>query len=295
MTLSIHHIAINTAAPERLAALYGEAVGFLPVDCPGSVQWIAAPNAFVAIHKAKLRTPDRAKNPTVSDQGIGHFCIQSGDGPATWAALAKAGVAFNAEMTSLGGDYLYAYGRDPEGNLIEVEGMMVDPEPGPPWIAHVALVSADLERLAGFYARLIGRTPHSGGTFASPAFKAITGLDDVKVSAKWLMADNLIFEMWQYQNPVTQPASPPADGALGYRHIGFCCADLATERDRIAATGIKLSETSGPDGTQSLSGSDPDGNRFVIAQQLPSGDPLSLSGLARPSIIGDRHRAVLDE
>ncbi len=292
MTLSIHHIAINAEAPEQLAALYQNAVGFVPLALPGSVQWIVAPNGFIAIHKATQRGPHRAQPPSVADQGIGHFCIQSGDGPGTWAALAKAGIAFNAEMASLGGDYLYAYGRDPEGNLIEVEGMTVNAEPGPPWIAHVALVSADLDALADFYTRLIGRAPHNGGTFAHPAFKAITGLDDVKVGAKWLMADNMIFEMWQYHNPETGPAPSPSRGAPGYRHIGFCCADLDRERARIAGLGITLDEIQGE--TRSLVGTDPDGNRFVITAHPASGDPLSFDGLARPNIVADRHRDILN-
>jgi catechol 2,3-dioxygenase-like lactoylglutathione lyase family enzyme len=293
MTLSIHHIAINAQSPEDLSALYAQAVGFEVVETPGPVRWLAGPNAFVALHQASRPLDADNLKRSVADQGIGHFCIQSGDGPATWQALSTAGISFNAEMTSLGGDYLYAYGRDPEANLIEVEGMIISAPAGSPWIAHVALVSADIERLSAFYTRFIGRAPHNGGRFKNPAFKAITGHDDADVSAKWLMADNIIFEMWQYHNPPTHPVDPPARGTPGYRHIGFCCADLDVEVARISGLGITLNQTDASDGARMRSGADPDGNAFILFQGLPEGDPLSLAALPRPDIVADQHRDIL--
>ncbi len=293
MTLSIHHIAINAQAPDQMAALYAEAVSFRHLDLQGSIRWLAGPNAFIALHQATSGLGAGALSRSVADQGIGHFCIQSGNGPETWHALSAAGISFNAEMTSLGGDFLYAYGRDPEANLIEIEGMVIDAEPGPPWIAHVALVSADLERLADFYARLIGRAPHNGGRFKHPSFKAITGYDDVDVSAEWLMADNIIFEMWHYHNPPTNLIAPQPRGAPGYRHIGFSCVNLESERDRLITSAIEVSEVTDTFGMPVLSGTDPDGNCFLIIQSPPNGDPLSFQSLARPNIVSDRHRDVL--
>lgn len=294
MTLSVHHIAMNAVAPDELAALYKHAVGFQIVPSADRICWLAGPNAFIALHPASrsLETADMARS--VTDPGIGHFCIQSGDGPGTWAALSTRGIAFNAAMTSLGGDYLYAYGRDPEANLIEVEGMTADAEPGPPWIAHVALVSADLVRLADFYAMLIGRAPHNSGRFQHPAFKAITGHDDVDVSAQWICADNLIFEMWQYHNPPTKArAGPLIRGAPGYRDIGFCCDDLESECARLADHGIVLTPATLSRDTHAYAGTDPDGNAFTLFQSPAAGEALSLARLSRPGIIADRHRDVL--
>jgi catechol 2,3-dioxygenase-like lactoylglutathione lyase family enzyme len=292
MTLSVHHVAINASAPSDMAHLYERAVGFKAVETSDAIRWLAGPNAFVALHQASRSLATADYNRSVADQGIGHFCIQSGDGPSVWRALSDAGITFNAEMTSLGGDYLYAYGRDPEANLIEVEGTTVGANPGPPWIAHVALVSSDLERLADFYAKLIGRAPHNGGRFKHPAFKAITGHDDVDVSAKWLMADNIIFEMWCYHHPETRARAVPANGAPGYRNVGFCCDDLDEERARILEQGIELMETRALD-APAFAGSDPDGNAFILFQAPKAGEPLSLASLDRPNIVADRHRDIL--
>jgi hypothetical protein len=107
------------------------------------------------------------------------------------------------------------------------------------------------------------------------------------------MADNIIFEMWQYHNPPTHPVDPPARGAPGYRHVGFCCADLDAEVARISGLGITLNEINSAERPHTVSGIDPDGNNFIVFQAPPAGEPLSLATLPRPDIVADQHRDVL--
>ncbi len=289
MTLAIHHIAINARDPDRIAALYGDAVGFARVETAGTAIWLAGPNAFVALHPTKAQA--RASGPRVCDPGIGHFCIQSGAGEAAWARLTASGIAFNARPASLGTGVIYAYGRDPEGNLIETEGVADADAETPPWIAHVALVSADLDRLADFYARLIGRSPHREGTFAHPSFKQITGFDDVRVSAKWIMADNMIFEMWCYHNPATVGVRSNDIATPGYRHVGFCCADLDSEIRRLADVDIVLGPPVVFHDLRAVEGVDPDGNGFIVVEAAAVDQPLALGGLSDPGIVTNRHTA----
>lgn len=290
MTLSIHHIAINANDPVKIAALYQRAVGFSGVATMDSVQWIASPNGFIALHPTRMITAQ--DSPRVCDPGIGHFCIQSGNSDGTWGDLTDNGISFSSKPAPLGTGILYAYGRDPETNLIELE---VVPDEAPttrPWMGHIALVSSDLDRLAAFYARLIGRTCHREGTFANPAFKLITGYDDVKVSAKWIMADNMIFEMWQYLNPPTLGVRVAETNAPGYRHVGFACANLAQESERIEAAGISVTMTQPIDGLPCAAGADPDGNRFIIVEAVSGDHVLSLSNLAAPGFVSDRMRSA---
>ena len=283
MTLSIHHIAINSAQPEALAALYAKGAGFSTVKEADHVKWIAAPNGFVALHTiASIGQRDRHE---VYDPGIGHFCIQSGGAEQAWDRLSESGITFNARPAPLGTGVLYAYGRDDEDNLIELEGVSDEDPVTSPWIAHIALVSEDLDRLADFYARLIGRPVHREGSFAHPSFKQITGFDDVKVSAKWIMADNMVFEMWRYHNPPTRGIRTADDDRPGYRHVGFVCDDLLTERERLQSAGIEMTSVADRSGLTCLSGTDPDGNRFTL-HQAPAGDhPLALAGLQDPNIV----------
>jgi hypothetical protein len=97
-------------------------------------------------------------------------------------------------------------------------------------------------------------------------FERITGLADVEVSAAWIMADNLIVELWQYPNPPTLAAEPLRDGAPGYRHLGFACTDLHAEIRRLQACAIQLDEPREVAGLRSAQGRDPDGNLFVVTQ-----------------------------
>jgi catechol 2,3-dioxygenase-like lactoylglutathione lyase family enzyme len=292
VTLSIHHIAINAHDPVGMVTLYGNAMGLAPVFSEGGTGWLAGPNGFVAIIGTDDPVGAVERQRRVCDTGITHFCIQMADGNALWSRMDAAGLAFNGPPAALGTGVIYAYGTDAENNVVEVEGVPDADPAAMPWLAHVALASPDLPRLADFYARLIGRAPHNRGRYANALFEAVTGLKDVDVSATWIMADNLTFEMWQYHNPPTLPQAARSASAPGYAHVGFGCADLAAERARIAATGIALTETTVA-GFAASAGADPDGNRFVIFEVPAAPHPLAYASLAAPDFVTDRNRDLL--
>jgi|GEM_PF-1100961 len=292
MTLGVHHIAINIFDPEPIKVLH-KVTGFTCVAQDAQGMWFAAPNAFVLVTTATRKPGPAELNRRVCDAGITHFCIQSGDGTHLWQKLDTAGLAFNAPPVALGTGAIYAYGRDNEANVIEVEGVGDAPPNALPWIAHVAWASPDLDRLADFYARLVGRPVHNRGRFKNPLFEAITGLPDVDVRASWLMADNMIVELWQYLNPPTMPACPTATDAPGYRHVGFSSDTFGTDLQRINAAGITLSPAKPIADMPSFSGKDPDGNQFVILEAPPPGNRLSLSTLSAPDFVADRNKALL--
>jgi catechol 2,3-dioxygenase-like lactoylglutathione lyase family enzyme len=283
MTLSIHHIAINSAQPAALAALYAKGAGFITVKEEDAIRWIAAPNCFVSLHT--VASAGQCKRHEVYDPGIGHFCIQSGGADSAWDQLNDAGVTFNSRPAPLGTGVLYAYGRDSEDNLIELEGVPDEHPATPPWIAHVALVSDDLDRLADFYSRLIGRAVHREGSFSHPSFRQITGFDDVSVSAKWIMADNMVFEMWRYHNPSTHGIRTAGRGAPGYRHIGFVCDDLVTEVERLRSEGILVFPADNMAELNGVWGTDPDGNRFTLHETTKADHTLNLANLNDPKIV----------
>lgn len=289
MTLAVHHIALAARDPAAITTILTGGAGFREI-APG---WIAAPNGFVAIEAASRQVDEATRDRRVCDPGITHFCVQSNDGLALWTRLDAAGLDFNAAPVALGTGAIYAYGRDAEHNVIEAEGIADGDAAAAPWIAHVALATADLERLADFYARLIGRAPHSGGTFRNKLFENITGLADVEIAAKWIMADNMIFEMWRYLNPPTLAARAPEAGAPGYSRIGFVCENLDAEAERLAAAAIANGPAPPIDGLRARAGADPDGNRFVILEAPPSDHRLSLAALDDPDIVTNRNRALL--
>ncbi|WP_299329475.1 VOC family protein [Parasphingopyxis sp.] len=287
MTIRLHHIAIASPTPNATAAFYRETADLAPVDLPedDDAQWLAGPNFYLALYEAKdgEPLPDRQ----VCDPGIGHFCLQSGDGNGLWQRLADGGMRFNDKPVALGTGAIYAYGRDRDATLIEVEGVPnADPET-PIWFAHVAIVTPDIEALSGFYARLIGRDPHRTGRFDNPLFSNVTGMPDVDVSAAWIKTPSIQLEMWQYHHPPTGPASPPEKDTTGYRQVGFCCDDLDTERDRLESLGITFETGEDVAGQPTLWTLDPDGNRVAVLE-ISADAALALERLSDPDVVARR-------
>ena len=292
MSLSLHHIAINVVTPAATAAFYADAVGFaaLPPADDGP-SWVAGPNAYLALYPANDGN-SALQNRRVCDPGIGHFCLQSANGMALWQSLNDRGMAFNDRPVALGTGAIYAYGRDPDHSLVEVEGVATAEPHTPIWIAHVALVTPDIERLSDFYARLLGQDAPRAGRFANKLFENITGLADVDVSARWIDAENFLIELWQYHNPPTGPVAPPAEGAAGYRYIGFSCANLNAAIARLAKLGIHIERGQAIAGYATGWGRDPDGNRFAIMEIGAGPSALSLANLSDPAIV-TRRRGII--
>ncbi|MEO1169479.1 MAG: VOC family protein [Pseudomonadota bacterium] len=287
MTLRLHHVAINTPDPAATAAFYRQAADLDAVDADAddTATWLAGPNFYVALHQAQSgQTPPEKR---VCDPGIGHFCLQSGDGNGLWQRLADGGMAFNDKPVALGTGAIYAYGRDADATLIEVEGVPTADPQTPIWFAHIALVTPDIEALSDFYARLIGRDPHRTGRFDNPLFSNVTGMADVDVSAAWIKTPSIQLEMWQYHHPPTGAATPPQNGATGYRRVGFCCKDIEAERKRLEGAGIAVEDGENIAGHPTLWTRDPDGNRVAIIE-VADASKLALDRLSDPDVVARR-------
>ncbi|MEM8695449.1 MAG: VOC family protein [Pseudomonadota bacterium] len=288
MTLKLHHVAINAPNPQETAAFYAKAIDVDRLPDPGGDDglWLAGANFYVALYQAADgAAPNRTRQ--VCDPGIGHFCVQSGDGNTLWQRLTDVGMRFNDTPVALGTGAIYAYGRDRDATLVEVEGVPNAEPQTPIWFAHVAIVTPDIAGLSDFYARLIGRDPHRTGRFDNPLFSNVTGMPDIDVSAAWIQTPSIQLEMWQYHHPPTGPAAAPEEGTVGYRQVGFCCEDIAAERAQLVNAGIAVEEGAPIAGYPTLWTRDPDGNRVAIAE-IPAGTALALDRLSDPDIVPRR-------
>ncbi|QLC25368.1 hypothetical protein HFP57_10270 [Parasphingopyxis algicola] len=293
MTIRLHHVAINAPDPAETGRFYRDAidVDIRPDETDPGCRWLAGANFYVALHPANPGSqPDRDRQ--VCYPGIGHFCVQSGDGEGLWQSLADGGMRFNDKPVALGTGAIYAYGRDRDATLVEVEGVPNAEPQTPIWFAHVAIVTPDIARLSDFYARFIGCDPHRTGRFDNPLFSNVTGMPDVDVSAAWIRTSSIQLEMWQYHHPPTGPASPTDAGAAGYRHIGFCCEDLDAEIARLDAAGIAVAEGDPVGGQRTAWTRDPDGNRVALVEIVDAEAPLALDRLADPDIVKRRLAAA---
>ena len=141
MIRGIHHVAISTGNLGRALEFYRDLLGFDVIsefDWPAGSEvadritglagssaraaMLRAGNAMVELFEYRSPTPrpGDADRP-VNDHGITHLCIDVVDVDAEYKRLQAAGMRFHCPPQDLGPDVRTTYGRDPDGNVIEIQ------------------------------------------------------------------------------------------------------------------------------------------------------------------------------
>jgi len=289
----IRHIGITVSDIDATLAFYGKAVPYrlesryrvraatFPAKLGGKrrgeieIALVRTPTMFIQLIDID---PDRPAPPyrrPVIGPGYTHICFQS---PATNSAYDKFRAA-GLRMVSRGdrpvdiGGYgvLYAYGRDPDGIMIETEVMSEPKRPEAAWVTHIANVVADRERMLAFYTKLLGQAPYR--TIEQQNRKPlddIADIDDLSIKGGWFRLANMEIEVWQYVRPRTPaPSGDRTIVAIGYHAIGFEVADLASERARLRALGVRFAGSAiRLRGWHVQYAYDPEGNLFSVQQNV---------------------------
>lgn len=276
----INRVTVTVADVDRSTAFYTSATPLEPLGAG----LLRAPNAYLEA----VAGPDAGESgPLVPVEGPGftHVCFQSPAEDALYRALLDAGasaVSRDGPVDLNGAGVEYGYGRDPDGIMFEVE-QLARPRFGDPiWLAHVALVTADLDRLVDFYEQVLGVAPYNRvNKVTGPLVDRVTGLDGARIRAAWFNAGNMILELWQYVSPPTPAAEARPVDAIGYRGFVLEVTDLDAETERLRTLGAEVEDQSRAGaGGRIVDAHDPDGNRFALLE-LPEGSPYSLDRLKR--------------
>lgn len=209
----------------------------------------------------------------VFSAGIRHICLQTAISDRLFDALTAAGARSHARPAGLGTGNSYVYLRDPEDNLLELEGTPWAPAGATrPWFAHTAIVTHDIARLTRFYAMLTGIEVHRQGDFGPAAkFDVVAGIPEVRFKGAWLRLANAELEFWQYLHPATTATAPRDAAAPGWNHLCLESDDIEADFARLVAQGV---ETHGPPQDFGLARlffcRDPDGNLVEILQPPPA-------------------------
>ena len=138
MIRGIHHVALNTANLERLVAFYRDVLGFTEVVRSGwadnalideivGVQGSTAKQVILRAGNCHLeifqydRPAAREGGPLrACDRGYTHFCLDVTDIQQEYERLTRAGMKFHRAPVDFG-EIKATYGRDPDGNIIELQ------------------------------------------------------------------------------------------------------------------------------------------------------------------------------
>jgi len=139
MIFGLHHAAISTPNLKRALDFYCGLLGFEKVyefswqksgkpnvtletdDTAGRAVVLKSGHGFLELFEFDYPTP-KAADPhrPVIDHGITHLCLQVRNLPLEYERLSKAGMRFHSEPQGQEIGSLYVYGRDPDGNVVEL-------------------------------------------------------------------------------------------------------------------------------------------------------------------------------
>ena len=145
MILGVHHPALSVPDIEAAVRFYCDVLGFEVVmeaeipsgieplneafgvsDAGCKVRMVSKGNSCIELFEFKDTSPGDPARP-VNLQGITHFALVSDDFQADFDHLAANGVDFNTPPFGASPN-LFAYGRDPFGNVVE----LLEHAPGTP-------------------------------------------------------------------------------------------------------------------------------------------------------------------
>ena len=219
--------------------------------------------------------------------GMTHTCFQTSEKNSGYRQFVKAGVDIlsrGEEPIDLGGyGVTYAYGHDPEGNMMELEQMSdfviwlkIDKdfsEKHKMWMTQVAIMTPDIERLAAFYEKVYEIEPYRFNDYdASEIGAKVIDLDDVNMRGAWFMLDGKEkkMELFQYKgaHPTPNTIYKRNPTELGYS-FSIEVTDIQKEYQRLKGKGVEfLSEPQQLGKFWMVYANDVDGNVFSLRQAI---------------------------
>jgi catechol 2,3-dioxygenase-like lactoylglutathione lyase family enzyme len=144
MIRGIHHISVHCRDLERMVQFYKAAFGFEVIDqfewsdaeivdklidVPGSAAkgcMLKAGSCYMELFEFVAPKPASPDPKRPYDKGYTHFCVDVTDIEKEFTRLQGLGMTFGPDAPIDMGHVKSVYGRDPEGNIIEIQQTAAD-------------------------------------------------------------------------------------------------------------------------------------------------------------------------
>lgn len=315
--LGVNHIGLSVRDLDASLAFYQRATGFEIIrreivhsnsaadklfgreNIEYEIAVLEAPNMLFELIEFSHNRDTPVSQMPVEGPGMTHTCFQSPSHLSGYDKFKNAGATMlsrgDGPVDLLGQGVTYAYGYDPEGNMLEMEQLDFTRLGGDPrnpewieqgldlWMTQVALVTHDIERLTDYYSAILGFNPYRAANISGrPTFDDATGIDDVELKVVFFrMAQrSKSMEFWQYDKPQTPQLSGNRESsALGYSY-SIEVEDIRAEYSRMSDLGVKfVSEPVLLGDAWQVYANDIDGNVFALRQWVDPDSPWSVPNL----------------
>ena len=216
------------------------------------MQSVNAQIVLMQFEGSKIDGKARRKPIEVYGPGIAHVCYQADKKTSSYHKFLELGAQTigNPELVQLSdrNPVSYAYARDKDGTIFEVEHVDIEklnlsePPEHSHRIRHVSLASPDMSRTLKFYSTLMQNpSPRRLGRFFSirgEKLDQVSGLPDSKIRMAFFPVRNLELEIIQYTSHSSGALS--ANRRLedfGYNMIVFEVSDLEAASDLVTEAG----------------------------------------------------------
>ena len=300
----IHHVSLSVRDIERAVGYYKSVMGLtearrytqtdkVPVEKKSGIRHVArkvallrGPNGQLELNEFEGNAQKPGSEMLIQGPGITHVCYQSPAASDLYAKTKAAGGSIVSRGTApvdRGYGIQYAYAKDPDGIMYELERLDKPPFTDAVWVGHVAMVTPDIDRLVAFYTKLLGVKPHNriDNIRNSPKLDDIANIDSLKLRVAWFKTGNMTLEIWQFDSPLThQPAGPLPFTQIGYQKISFEVSSLNRTYQQLRADGVNfLSPPVSSTDSAAVFLRDPDGNLLSL-EEFPA--QTSIDQLKRP-------------
>lgn len=251
------------------------------------VATLRSPNFLLELTQFDNQTDTVLEKMPPFGPGMTHTCFQTAEVNSGYRKFIKAGVDIISrgdEPIDLGGyGVTYAYGHDPEGNMMELEQMSnfviwlkIDKdfsEKHKMWMTQVALMTPDIKRLAAFYEDVYEIEPYRWSDIKpNEVMSKVIDLDGVSLLGAWFMLDGKEkkMELFQYggAHPTPNTVYKRSPTELGYT-FSIEVLDIQKEYQRLKAKGVEfLSEPQQLGKFWMVYANDTDGNVFSFRQAI---------------------------